>query len=49
MKGWLNKEQAEIKFPVNLTPSKARTSLTVPKNRKTSCFYLYEIENIGGD
>ena len=49
MKGWLNKEQALGKFPGYLTPSKARTSFSTPKGFETSCFYLYEVENIGGD
>jgi hypothetical protein len=30
-------------------PVEARTSFTAPKDCEISCFYLYEIEYIGGD
>jgi hypothetical protein len=42
-------KQAEGKFPVNLTPSLASTSFTAPKDHEIICFYLLEIEILGGD
>ena len=48
-KGGSAKDRYWESFPGNLDPVEARTSLAIPKDCKTSCFYLYEIENIGGD
>jgi hypothetical protein len=45
----LNNARLEGKVPLANPARKARTSLAFPKERKTSCFYLYEVENIGGD
>jgi len=37
------------KVPLANPARYTRTSIAVPKDRKASCFYLYEVENIGGD
>jgi hypothetical protein len=48
-KGGSTKDRYRESFPGLPDPVEARTSLTIPKDCKTSCFYLYEIENLGGD